>query len=416
MDILAMVRFCIQAIGTAVLVPGENIIYIALLFIVYSQYRRTVRMQEIVYGIPRVQTGSLVITSVVSGIIAGIIISIPMTLLGITFSQDMGIQYMIILSVFLMLINPRFLCFSYSGGILSLASLIFGLKGIDVTSIMVLVGVLHLLEAILIYIDGHRGAVPIFLERKDGSIVGGFTMQRFWPIPIALVVFIGFNTITGESVPTPDWWPLIRPYIDPAHIKEAVFSIAPVAAVLGYTEFTSAYLPEEKCKKSSYKLALFSLVLILLSIASSRIYIFKYIAAVFAPLAHEYIIMREKRMEQLRPSIYDPVDNGVRVLDTMPQGPAEKMGIMPGDTIVSINNRPVVSEEAMAEIFKEYISYIWVDILGRDGKVRTAEYKDYKDGIDGLEILTVPRSREGLITFKEQKSFFARLIDKKTSK
>ena len=47
------------------------------------------------------------------------------------------------------------------------------------------------------YINGHRGAVPIFLEKWDGSVTDGFSMQCFWLIPLALVLFAGYGSTAG---------------------------------------------------------------------------------------------------------------------------------------------------------------------------------------------------------------------------
>lgn len=411
MYIFDMIKLCINAVASAVLMPVENFGYIIFIFIVYSQYKKTVRLQEYVYGQPKTPLKSLVLTSILSGLVAGIVVSIPMTLIGVSFNQDMGIQYLLLISLGMMLIEPRFICFSYSGGILALVSLIFGIKSIDVTGILILVAILHLLEAVLIFIDGHRGAVPVFLERRDGSVTGGFSMQRFWPIPLALVLFAGYGSAAGGGVPTPDWWPMIRPpFIDPGRIGEVLFVLAPITAILGYSEFTSSYLPREKCRNTSYKLVLFSVTLLALAMASSQIYIFKYIAALFAPFGHEALIRWEKWIERNRESIFTPADIGVKVLDTLPGGAAEKMGVQPGEIIMAVNSKEVTGDEWLDNYFKEYINFIWVDIKGRDGKVRTAEYKNYKSGIDGLEILIVSKDTSGLVTLKEQKSYAKRFL------
>jgi hypothetical protein len=323
----------------------------------------------------------------------------------------MGVEYLILISLALMLIEPRFLCFSYSGGLLSLAALIFGIKGIDVTGILMLVAILHLVESILIFFDGHRGAIPVFLERDDGSVVGGFTMQRYWPIPLVILLFMGFESAAGgDVISTPDWWPVVRPYIEPERLQQAMFQALPIAAILGYGEFTSACLPKDKCRRTSWKLAVFSLVLFGLSAASVHIYAFKYIAALFAPLAHEFILIREKRMERDMTPLFSNVPDGIRVLDTVPDGAAEAMGIVPGDIVVSVNNKPVTEEEDLEEFFKEYVTFIWVGVKDREGTLRTLEYKNYKDGIDDLDIIAVPRSTEGLATVRERKSFIKRMF------
>lgn len=413
MDIIGMIKLCISTLSDAVLMPVQNIGYMVFIIIIYSQYKRTAMLQDYIYGRPKTNIKNLLTTAILAGLVAGIGISIPMTLLGVTFNASMGAEYLLIVSLLLMMLETRFLCFSYSGGLLSLAALIFGFDFVDVTSIMMLVAILHLMEAVLIFIDGHRGAVPVFLQHEDGTITGGFTMQRFWPIPLALILLTGYGTSQTGGVPTPDWWPLVLPAgIDMGRIKDALFQIFPLAAILGYSEFTTAYLPKEKSRNSSLKLLLFGIMLFILAILSSRIYIFKYIAAVFAPAAHELLIERSKKLERKRKSIFAASDRGIKILDTLPGGPAEEMGIKSGDTVLSINNKDVNSNDDVMEIFKEYITYIWVNILDRHGREKTLEYRNYNAGIDSLGVLVVPINTEGLAVVREQKSLGRRLFEK----
>ena len=132
----------------------------------------------------------------------------------------------------------------------------------------------------------------------------------------------------------------------------------------------------------------------------------------FAPIGHEWLIRYERKLEKKRQPIFTPVKNGVKVLDTLPGGPGEKMGIKPGDIIVSINNKTIVTIEGMDDFFKEYINYIWVNVKNRFGEIRTLEYKDYYEGIDGLGIISVPQDRNGILVVKEKKTPIERWLRK----
>jgi hypothetical protein len=413
MDIIGMLKICISTVGNVIFAPEQNYgFFFIFIFIIYMQYRKNVYFQEVVYGKPRIPLSRMVLTSVLFGIGAGLFISVPMTLLGISFSENMGVQYLILISIALMLFEPRFICFSYSGGILSLVGLVFGLKSIDPTGILMLVAILHLLESVLMYFDGHNGAVPVFFQAENGRVVGGFSMQRYWPIPLALIMFAGYSVVsTAGSLPTPDWWPIFKPSIDPLRISEALFYAMPIPAIIGYSDFTSSCLPKEKCRNSAYKLALFSLALLFLSIVSSYVYAFKFIAALFAPLAHEYLIEHQKRKEKKGTPLFAHVEDGLKILDTLPGGVAEKMGMQPGETITTVNNKSIRTEVELENFFSVYIPYVWVEVKDRGGNIRTLEYKNYNEGIDSLDVLIVPESNEGLLTVKEGKSYIRRLFE-----
>ena len=43
----------------------------------------------------------------------------------------------------------------------------------------------HLTESLLILISGHINASPVAVRGPGVRIVGGFMLQRFWPLPMA---------------------------------------------------------------------------------------------------------------------------------------------------------------------------------------------------------------------------------------
>src|SRR5690606_41661119 len=96
--------------------------------------------------------------------------------------MDAGVGYARLVAIALMMVHPRFICSAYAGGILSVTHLLFGWPGLSVPAIMALVAVLHLVESLLILLHGPTGATPVYVRRPDGRVVGGFTMQKFWPI------------------------------------------------------------------------------------------------------------------------------------------------------------------------------------------------------------------------------------------
>ncbi len=57
----------------------------------------------------------------------------------------------------------------------------------------------------------------------------------------------------------------------------------PIVAGLGYGDISLTNLPERKAKISALNLGIFSTILLILAILASRVNIFKFAAAIFAP-------------------------------------------------------------------------------------------------------------------------------------
>lgn len=295
-------------------------IFWMMFFVLLFQYKKLEEIQMDIYGAIKYKKIEMLSSSILAGILAGMAVSIVVVVFGITFFKLDGVGFLILLSLLLaFLVDNHFICLSYSGGIISLVSLILGYinnKGIisissipilnslldfDVSAILILVALLHFVEAILMYFDGGRYPIPMFF-RRNGEVVGGFLMTRFWTIPLIILLFVSALQGSGEYIPTPDWWPLIKPAIKGIDFKNAVFALTPLFAILGYGDFTISEKPKDKVKRSSMYLFLFSITLFILSILSLNVYVFKYIAAIFSPIAHEFIIImsRKKKLNLLQ--------------------------------------------------------------------------------------------------------------------
>lgn len=360
----------IQSIFSIIKAP----IFWILILILYLQYNRLGKIERKVLGGNKQSIYERIVYSTLSGILGGVLGSIIMLILRITVEiDDFGLIF--ILALLLMLINPRFLCFSYSGGIVSLVSLIFGYPDIDVSSIMAIVAILHLIESFLIRADGYKTRIPMFIDR-EGATVGGFNMIRYWPVPFIILMPSNQTILMGG-----------------------------VIAALGYGDMAFTEYPKNKAIQSSKHLFVYSMVLLALSVLSAKVYFLKFIAALFAPSAHEFLIQYSRKKERSRKPIFTPVNNGVRVLETKRDGVAEKLGIKMGDVILSINGIKVGSVEQMRNILNNIPSYIWIDYYNRNGQLVNKDYCDYKNGIKDLGILVVPKYSPYVFDIDQQQGF-----------
>ncbi|WDU83545.1 hypothetical protein [Caloramator sp. Dgby_cultured_2] len=183
MGLLTLINFAIKAYAQGVVGFLFQPIAWIFLFILYIQYKRMYALQrEVYYGDFKYSVKDMMTTAILAGLLAGLVANILITLVGITFSNSVGLQIVVLISLLLLAINPRYVCLSYSGGLYSLFLLIsLGLiqKGIiksnifieiinlikiDIPSLLAIVGIMHFIEAILMWFDGHRAAIPAFIK------------------------------------------------------------------------------------------------------------------------------------------------------------------------------------------------------------------------------------------------------------
>lgn len=325
--------------------------FIAVLLIIYFQYYKIGRLEKENIGYKR-STIIKLIGSTLFGILGGIITTVVFLYLGVVVIP-LDFIYILIVTILLSLINPRFMCFSYGGGVVSLLSLILGYPNIQISQVMSVVAVLHIIESILIILDGWRGRTPVFLDTETG-LVGGFNMNRFWPIPF--VIFIGDG--------------LIHPIT--------------FMAIISYGDYSVSSYPKKKILRTSLTLFLYSIALLYITKTVNNLFI----PPLFALIGHEIIILQNKIIENKNIPIFTPTRRGVKVLEVCPNSIGEKIGIKSGDILLKINGVEIKNKNDIEDIMK----------LGRE--IFNIEFfnlklgllnKSYKGKRKSLGLITVPR-------------------------
>ncbi|MDD2446276.1 MAG: PDZ domain-containing protein [Tissierellia bacterium] len=285
------------------------------------------------------------------GAIGGVIATVGFIYLEVVV-VPMDFFFILLISVLISFINTRFMCIAYSGSIICLVNHLFGIPHINTNDIMLMVSTFHIVESVLIFLNGNRGKAPAYFE-KNGEFVGGFNIHRFWPLPF--VIFIGDG--------------LIKPIA--------------LMAVLHYGDFTLTY-PRRKILVSSIVLLIYGfLLLIMIKIKLPSI-----IPPLYALVGHEFIVYINELKEKSRVPIYTNGNKGVRVIDVSKRGIAKDIGINTGDIIVSINELTVNNSKDIEEI--EYLSnkYWKINYFSSRKGLNTKVYQGNKKS---LGISVVPR-------------------------
>lgn len=367
------------------------IIYVVVIIFIKKQFERCMQFYRETSSYPPKTLRQMIEEVILSGLIAGFIASLAFVFTGITVNFE-TFYYMIIIMVFLILINLRYVCFSYAGGILAFISLVFGKPEVNISSILVLIAVLHLIESVLVLINAGKDNIPIIIKQGDG-ITGAFMTQHFWPVPIVLLTFIengqGLN-FTGEV--TAAWWPLFSSKAFNPAVQ--VLGLGSLIGILNYSEIAITRHPKEISMKNGKRIFLFSMVLLTIAVLSKNIFYLKIFGIFFAVFAHEGITFYTNHRENKGESLFKPVERGLRILEVLPGSHAEKIGIQRGDIILSINGNDIQTEEGVTEALRNFPSFIWIHAKNSNNKEKNYEYKCYPRGINHLGIVSVPREKE----------------------
>lgn len=315
--------------------------FILIIIVVFFQYKKNTVM-------PIFAT----LYSIIYGMLGGLIATVMLLYLQV-YLVPMDFIYIILVTIFLSLIDVRFVCFAYGGSIVVLLNLIFGFPKVDKYDLMLLVAVLHMVEALLIALNGdHQSIVKTFTYGYNN--IGGYSFSRIWPLP--LVLFIGDT--------------MIKPIT--------------LIALLNYGDFTISNYPKNKIIKSG--LILFAYGLVLLIITKAQIN--PYLPPILAIGGHEFIIHINKYREKTRVPLFEDPAEGLRVLGIKPRSIGKKIGLNKGDIILKINGTKINDERDLQDIDKLNQGVYKIKYFNiKKGIV----IKTYKGKIKTLGIIPLPR-------------------------
>jgi len=388
---LQIIQLILQSFLGAFLDPQFLAVFLVVLVLIAVQYRRMEKARESFFGrVPR-RIYPNVLAATGFGLLGGLAGSVLMVLIGLTISES-GLIYLWPVAILLMLINMRFLCFAYAGGVLALANLMLGFPAISIPQTMALVALLHMVESFLILVSGHLGAVPAYLKGHGGKVIGGFTLQKFWPIPI-VVLAVMTGGMVENGINMPGWWPLLKPGV-PGNPQDLIYALLPVVAGLGYGDIATARSPQEKSRLTAIFLGAYSIILLVLAVLAQQSEVLALVAALFSFLGHEAVIYAGRRIEIRGTPLYVPPERGTRLLDVQPEGPAWRAGPRSGDGILALNGETVIGRDGLNQRLSGLAWPVVVDYLSHaTGKRRKTTLQPPGPGLN-WGLLSVPEEDE----------------------
>lgn len=389
----------------------ENPIFLLTLAVIgvifYKRNLNIEREQEYIVGEKVNSALELTFSQLTVGIIGGIVASMLLFILGVTFNDNSAIEALFILSFILMFYKPRMICFSYSGAILGLGALIiscifngvmnYKIININTVSLISFVAIMHLIEGVMVILDGYRGAIPTFKVKK-GKIIGGFKLSRNWLVPTVLIMF-SVNKSLNDEITVSN----LATKLGMLDIKTlgsmALFAMS-LYAMVGFKVKTFTLSKENKAKESGEIIIFYAIILLVLAQLSRVNIYFEVSSLLLMPIVHEAMLSYQRYRENNREYTYIS-DDGISVLDFLPNSPLRSIGIESGDRIISVNGFKVREERDIIRIKNEYYGIITLELLKRNGSIELHEVNLREN--EKLHLILVPNSLDKLNRNEENK-------------
>lgn len=370
----------LTSVAETIIEPMHLVMLLVFGIIFYFKNVRIVSIQKMTLGEGLNTPLELTLSQIVLGILAGAIGSVILSVLGVTFNENSGIEFIFMISILSLFYKKKYISYAYSAAILGAIGI--ALKFIsnitemklflntDILSLMTFVGVIYILEGFLIIFDGSRGAIPVFTKKED-KIVGGFSFNRYWPIPVAILM-IFTNSIAGEDSiysNVASWWPIINNKEVLSLLATAMIASIPLYGIMGYSNVTFTQEKKTKSLRCGSTILIYGVSVALVAQLASINILGQIIAIIYAPLAFELIMRYEYRVEKKGKCLYVSDDEGIMVLEVTPNSPAYEVGIKRGDKIIEINGQNIKSEGDIFKAARDSILKVPMKVKNNSGQV-----------------------------------------------
>ncbi|WP_256759075.1 PDZ domain-containing protein [Cohnella sp. WQ 127256] len=370
--------------------------YIAVI-LVWWHARLGVKLQRKLFHVRLYGSLYLTLSRVIAGVAVGIVLSLVGLGAGAGLTSETLMFLWIVMGV-LAIFQLRYVCLAYAAGVLGLlqalsewtgleataspgafSDALNTLAAIDVPGLLFIAGLLHIAEGFLVRLQGAKQAIPLFLQGKRGKLLGAYSLSGVWPIPLLWLI-----PSAGGGFTLP-WMPLFG-----GVGETATWSILAFPVLIGFSDRTTSFWPEDKARASGNTLMLYGGAIAALAIGAQFWSPLSVVAAVAAFVLHEGLLVVSRMRETGRSPLFAQDGNGVKVLAVLPNTPASELGFQSGELIKKVNGSTVRNKEELHAALQKQSAFCKIEVANRDGHIKFLQRARYEGEHYQLGLILAP--------------------------
>lgn len=393
MDFYAIGIELLKGIGLFFLHP---LFYILVLFSLFLGYKR-VQKERRDFHTRVYDVIDDLITPLVPGLLAGLLLSIAIVSLGIVLPVGVIVLFSLVYVVILLTGQARWLSVAYTGSLTLLVALVLPkietgtalidkwiaeINAVHLGGLAILIGLLIFIEGMLILKNSSKHSSPILLKSKRGKTIGAHELRKIWILPVLFLLPSGV-------IPISDLWPVIS--TQSTHVG---FIMVPFG--IGFQQVVRSTLPVYAIINYGKRVLLVGIGVLGLAILSLYVPIFIPFAAVMALLGRELIEIAQKLHEENEINMYTQRENGLVILGVIPKSPASKMNAKVGEVIIKVNSVKVKTNQQFYEALQLNSAFCKLEIIDENGEIRFGQTALYDGKHHQVGLLFVHQDKNNL--------------------
>ncbi|CAM3301424.1 PDZ domain-containing protein [Filibacter tadaridae] len=243
-------------------------------------------------------------------------------------------------------------------------------------TIPLIAGMLLIAEGLLIRRHTVHYASPYLTHTNRGLRAVAYKVKRLWLLPI---VFLVPGDMISAYVP---YWPQFT-------VGSTAFSFVPVPLIIGFSQVTRALYPDVLFPKMGRMIIWTGFIVIVVGLCALWMPILGWAALLIGVLGRSFVSIRASIHERKGPFAVAPQSTGVVIAGVLPESPAEKMGILPGECIRAVNGRQVANEKELYDAIQINAAHCRLQVVDRNGEVRLMQQVLFHQDHHRLGLLVV---------------------------
>lgn len=243
-------------------------------------------------------------------------------------------------------------------------------------TIPVIAGLLLVIEGLLIGRHAAKYASPYLMETNRGLRAAAFKVKRLWLLPI---VFIIPGDMISAYVP---YWPQFT-------LGANAFSFVPIPLLIGFSQVARSMYPDVLFPKMGRAIGWTGIVVVCVGLTALWLPILGWAALLIGVGCRMAISIVISIRERQGGFAVTPHPAGVVIAGVLPHSPGEKMGLIPGECIRSVNGIQVNTEKELYDAIQINAAHCRMQVIDRNGEVRLMQQVIYRHDHHRLGLLVV---------------------------
>lgn len=235
----------------------------------------------------------------------------------------------------------------------------------NLTALVILLGIFLVIEGIMLTSTSRDDTYPGLAPGNRGGWVGVHHVKKLAVIPFFVLI------PAGLIEPFAPFWPYFS-------VGGDAYGLLLFPFLIGYHHKVKGELPSRAAKKVAKPIMYLGILVLAIAIGSIYIPVLTLATVIVAILGREFINYLHRVRQNSMVPFYRKINNGCKVLAVIPGTPADRLDILPGETISKVNGIKISDPEEFYTALQKAGAFFKLEVLDDQSEKRFVQGAFYE--------------------------------------